>query len=144
MSNRAEWDSPDYEPKKRADETSQQILGSETSRRFHDLMDAAMLVSFFKYGAAGDAYPHKVDALASMKKRLQAYGETGNVEYLVDAANFLMLEFMFPKHPKAHYKATDKDGSTGRVASNKRIYKKANQFANKDLADESEVPLFGP
>jgi hypothetical protein len=32
-------------------------------------------------------------------------------------ANFAMIEFMHPRHPQAHYKATDSDGSPGRVSA---------------------------
>ena len=33
----------------------------------------------------------------------------------MDVANFAMIEFMHPKHSKAFFKATDSDGSPGRV-----------------------------
>ena len=43
------------------------------------------------------------------------YNSTGNTEYLVDASNYLMFEFMYPQHPKAHFKATDSKDSAGIV-----------------------------
>ena len=46
---------------------------------------------------------------------LKKYNSTGNTEYLVDAANYLMFEFMYPQHPKAHFKATDSKDSAGIV-----------------------------
>ena len=33
----------------------------------------------------------------------------------MDAANYLMFEFMYPQHPKAHFKATDSKDSSGIV-----------------------------
>lgn len=62
----------------------------------------------------------------------------GNTEYLVDAANFLMIEFMHPAHPKAHYRATDKEGSPGREAYNDIYECKGVQYKNTDLATATE------
>ena len=56
---------------------------------------------------AVEAYPHKVDAIASLRKRLHLYEETGNAEYLVDVANFAMIEFMHPSHEAYHDYPTD-------------------------------------
>lgn len=88
---------------------------TEWSRDFIEGMLARMTVSFFKYGALADAYPHDVDAVASLKKRLEKYEEDGNVEWLMDVANFAMIEFMRPRHPDAHYTPQDSDTSPGRV-----------------------------
>jgi len=72
-----------------------------------------MCVSFFKYGLVEKGYPDKVDAIGSLEKRLENYKNTGNTEWLMDVANFAMIEYMRPRHPKAHFKATDGD-TTGR------------------------------
>lgn len=74
-----------------------------------------MSVSFHKYGPVAEAYPGKVNAVDSLVKRLDRYRETGNTEWLMDVANFAMIEFMHPAHPKAHYRATDSRESPGRV-----------------------------
>lgn len=95
-------------------QTTDEILSTEFSPRFIDLMKARMVMSFYKYGLLSEAYPHKVDAMASCTDRLRKYAETGNTEYLVDAANFAMIEFLHPRHPNAHFEATDDDGSPGR------------------------------
>jgi hypothetical protein len=89
------------------------VPASEFSDRYVDLMYKAMCMSYFKYGKVADAYPEKVDAIASLEKRLQKYKETGNTEWLVDVGNFAMIEFMRPRHPKAHFAGTDQD-TTGR------------------------------
>lgn len=117
------------------------VLATEFSDEFVHKMQNAMCVSFYKYGALAEAYPSKLDAVASLKLRLDKYAETGNTEYLVDAANFAMIEFMRPRHPKAHYKATDADGSPGRVALNAAIYDAPMQYANRDIADADEKPF---
>lgn len=94
----------------------QRILLTEFSHEFVDKMQNAMCVSFYKYGAVKNAYPVNADAIKSLHKRLEMYAETGNTEYLVDVANFAMIEFMHPAHPQAHYTATDSDGSPGRYS----------------------------
>lgn len=73
-----------------------------------------MGVSFHKYGFAMHARQNGVNILDSMETRLQRYRDTGNTEWLIDAANFLMMEFMDPAHPDAHYRPTDSDESPGR------------------------------
>jgi hypothetical protein len=89
---------------------------SEVSEPFIEGMRNRMAMSFYKYGRVADAYPHKVNALESLRKRLEKYEETGNTEWLIDAANFAMIEFMCPAHVKAHYKPTDSGESPGRAA----------------------------
>lgn len=96
----------------------------ESSGQFHQGMVDRMDISFFKYGAVRDAYPAKVDAIGSMRDRLQLYinggtvkgqrVEPGNTEYLMDVANFAMIEFMTPRHPQAFFKPTDDSESPGR------------------------------
>ena len=94
---------------------------SEVDPVFLQGMANRMAVSFFKYGPAADGYPHVISALDSLRQRLSAYCETGNTEYLIDAANFAMIEFMLPAHPGAHFRATDSDGSPGRVANGGQV-----------------------
>jgi hypothetical protein len=91
------------------------VPASEFSQTFAQGMADRMAVSFCKYGKVADAYPHKVDAVESLKKRLARYEETGNTEWLMDVANFAMIEFMCPRHPEAHYRPTDSRESPGRV-----------------------------
>ena len=85
---------------------------SEYSQTFWQRMKQAMAMSFHKYGAVASAYPHKVNAVSSLEHRLQLYKDTGNKDYLVDVANFAMIEFMHPAHESAH--DTPTDGGEGR------------------------------
>lgn len=96
--------------------TIPEILKTEFSEQFVQGMRDRMVMSFYKYGYVTDAYPEKVDALNSLMMRLEKYAETGNTEFLMDAANFAMIEFMFPRHEAAHFKPTDDDESPGRRA----------------------------
>lgn len=104
-----------------------EILGklkSQYSERFWSGMKARMEMSYFKYGDVKDA--KNTDALASLTQRINKYRETGNTEFLMDAANFAMIEFMFPKHPSAHFEATDSDQSPGITSIHGRIHSDPN------------------
>lgn len=91
-------------------------LSREYSREFDELRRNRVEMSFYKYGPAAENYGKGYSkAIPSMKKCLDKYNETGNTEYLVDAANYIMFEFMFPQHPKAHFRATGSEESAGVV-----------------------------
>lgn len=86
---------------------------SEVSVKFLQGMADRMGTSFYKYGPVADNARHHTDTEANLKKRLAKYEETGNTEWLMDVANFAMIEFMFPMHPKAHYRPTTEKESPG-------------------------------
>ena len=96
-------------------------------------MAARMAISFEKYGDYREAYPHRLDALASCDLRIQKYRNTGNTEYLVDAANFLMIEFMAPRVQHAHFTPTDADGSPGRVWNSGSVNDHANTTSRENM-----------
>jgi len=87
-------------------------------------------VSYHKYGPVAVAYPSRADALRSLEQRLAKYRETGNTEWLMDVANFAMIEYMHPSHPNAHFRATDTDESPGRI---NRAFGQPTQSKNKDM-----------
>jgi hypothetical protein len=91
---------------------------TEVSVQFLQGMADRMAVSFHKYGPIVKAYPDDVDAIASLKKRLERYEEDGNTEWLQDVANFAMIEFMLPRHPQAHFDAEAR--SIGRMRTDGR------------------------
>lgn len=133
---RAPWDDPDYTFPIQQSETLK-ILRTEFSEKFVALMKNRMLVSYHRYGNVADAMipkkdgPRKtIDAIESAIIRIRKYEQTGNVEFLVDASNFLMMEFMYPSHVNGHFEATDSDQSPGRVeASSGEIV----PYSNRDL-----------
>jgi hypothetical protein len=88
------------------------IPETEFSPAFVQGMADRMAVSYCKYGAVKDA--GKVDKIASLRARLERYERDGNTEWLMDVANFAMIEFMHPRHPEAHFEATDSKASPGR------------------------------
>lgn len=87
----------------------------EISEEFIQGMRNRMITSFYKYGPIANAYPNKVFAVESLLVRIDKYLDTGNTEWLMDAANFAMIEFMHPSHPEAHFRATSAEESPGRV-----------------------------
>lgn len=97
-------------------QTPNPVPASEVSEPFIQGMRDRMTISYYKYGLVADAYPDKINAIASLKARLLKYEETGNTEWLIDVSNFAMIEFMCPKHPNAHFSGTDDDASPGRVS----------------------------
>lgn len=104
---------------------------SEYSHEFIQGMLDRMAMSYHKYGPVKDVYPFHVDATKSLHDRLRLYGQTGNTEFLMDAANFAMIEFMHPSHPLAHFKPTDADQSPGRRTASGR----ATHKSNKEIAE---------
>ena len=93
------------------------VLATEFDEDFVQGMRDRMVVSFYKYGPLVSAFPDKVSALASLQDRLRLYSQTKNKEYLIDAANFCMIEFMAPSVEGAFFAGTDDDGSPGRRSS---------------------------
>lgn len=102
---------------------------SEFSEDFADGMRKRMAVSFHKYGLVKDGAA-VIDCIDCLKQRLNNYLLDGNTEWLMDVANFAMMEFMFPSHPKAHFRATDSDESPGRKSASTGH---ASAKANKDI-----------
>lgn len=92
------------------------IIKDEYSEKFDDLRKKMMIVGHYKYGPVRENLNSRlVQIIPTLEKRLKAYKETGNTEFLADIANFAMMEFMYPQHPKAHYKPTDSSESPGIV-----------------------------
>jgi hypothetical protein len=74
--------------------------------RFNFLMNNRMIMGMFRYGPrlAKKLHPYYIN---SAKRRIEIYMETGNTESLIDAANFLRMEFETPLHPEAHFQSID-------------------------------------
>ena len=75
--------------------------------RFEKEMRNRLLMGAFRYGVVRSGTSMAVDYSSSALKKLEAYRQDGNREHLVDAANYLLLEYRFPGHPSAHFKAVD-------------------------------------
>lgn len=96
-------------------------MKEEYSERFDELRKNRVEVSFYKYGSAKKNFKTgNVQAIPTLERCLKKYQETGNTEYLCDAANYAMFEFMYPQHPKAHFRATDSSESAGIVGMSEK------------------------
>ena len=91
------------------------LVASEFNEQFIQGMSDRMSMSYYKYGPVRQAFPKLVDAIQTLKLKLLEYEETGNTEFLIDVANYAMIEFTLPKHLNAHFKATDNKDSKGRL-----------------------------
>lgn len=67
----------------------------------------------YKYGWMKNTYPELAQAVKEIEPRLKKYLETGNTEWLIDVANFAMIEFMYPSISGAAFRGTDSDESPG-------------------------------
>ncbi len=104
-----------YEQRNQVVRSAMAIPDTEWSMQFLQGMVDRMGLSWIKYGLVAEWFPKNLNALECLQLRLAKYAETGNTEYLMDAANFAMIEFMHPRNPNAFFKPTDSDGSPGRV-----------------------------
>ena len=90
------------------------LPATEYSNQFDVLRKNRVAVSFYKYGTAKKNFgDHLVNALETMQLCIDKYKSTGNTEYLCDAANYIMFEYMYPSVPGAYFKATSSEESAG-------------------------------
>ena len=93
--------------------TREEILKRDFSEEFITKMKNAIEMSHYKYGWANKTYPELAQAHKCIEQRIELYRKTHNKEYLVDVANFAMLEFLYPAYEDAKYVPTDSDKSCG-------------------------------
>ena len=88
----------------------------EYSERFDELRKNRVKTSYYKYGSVKINFGEKlVEAIPTAEVCIEMYRQTGNTEYLCDAANYLMFEFMYPQKEGAFFRATDSNESAGIV-----------------------------
>lgn len=82
---------------------------TEWCQEFEQLRRNRVLMAAFRYGPLAElkARSGRFDIMAGLIAKMEVYCRTGNTEALVDAANYLMLEFMTPSHPQAHFRGED-------------------------------------
>ena len=77
---------------------------------FFQAMINHCIVGYHRYGSFSRIGRHsKSDRLPldRLRECLGRYDRTGNLEYLIDMANYCMGEFTSPHHPKAHFRPID-------------------------------------
>ena len=94
-----------------------QVIGEEPELRDYlaalQLMANRMATSHFKYGNMSDQYPDSVHAVSGVGQRMVMYSQYGNTENCLDAANYAVIEYLFPSHKKAHFRAQAAHESPG-------------------------------
>lgn len=94
-------------------DTREEILQRDFSDEFIAKMKNAIETSHYKYGWASKTYPELAQAHKCIAERLELYYKTHNKDYLIDIANFAMLEYLYPEYSDAHYTPTDSNASPG-------------------------------
>lgn len=95
---------------------------SETLDRFIRRMVDRMIMSSYKYGPVTAESVKREAWDQNIALRLERFRDTGNTEWLVDAANFLVIMSTFPCHPAWHFASTGSEESPGIVVDGLRIH----------------------
>ena len=94
-------------------DTREEILKRDFSEEFITKMKNAIEMSHHKYGFMSKTYPELAQAYKCIHERLDLYIKTHNKDYLIDIANFAMIEYMYPSFKDAKYEPGDSDKSPG-------------------------------
>ena len=94
-------------------DTREEILKRDFSEEFITKMKNAIEMSHHKYGFMSKTYPELAQAYKCIQERLDLYIKTHNKDYLIDIANFAMIEYMHSMFSDAHYTPGDSDKSVG-------------------------------
>jgi hypothetical protein len=78
--------------------------------KFLQMMVNRLIVGRYRHGKNTS----KQKYLNRLKGAITHYEETGNQEFLLDAANYALLEAHHPSLPNAHFKHSDSQGRTQR------------------------------
>lgn len=90
-------------------------INKEYSDEIDRLRKNRVWVSFYKYGPARVNFGEGlVKAKNSAEMCIAKYEKTKNREYLIDAMNYLMFEFMYPSLEGTYFRATDSSESAGK------------------------------
>ena len=71
------------------------------------LMKNRMVMGGYRYGPLKSQKKRAFDNIADVKRRLELYEETGNMEHLVDAANITIIECLKKNHKNFHFESID-------------------------------------
>lgn len=89
-------------------------IKEEYSEEVDRLRRNRVKVSYYKYGSAKENFGKKyVDAIKSHDMCIKKYQETKNKEYILDAMNYLMFEYMYPHMEGVFFRATESSESAG-------------------------------
>jgi hypothetical protein len=90
------------------------VEDKEYSHKADELRLNRVKTSFYKYGPAKINFGDRlVNTLESHDLCIEKYKKTKNTEYLLDAMNYLMFEYMYPQEDGAFFEATNSGESAG-------------------------------
>jgi hypothetical protein len=82
-------------------------------QQFMQLMANRLAVGAFRHQEGKDEFGHpSQDYFKRLKKIIKKFEDTGNLELLVDVADYCALEFYNSLHPNQHFKSEDSNGRT--------------------------------
>lgn len=87
---------------------------TEWCHEFERLCRNRMFMGGLRYGRLGAPGKPQFDRCKDIKRRVSLYENSGNLEYLVDAANLCQCEFVEGDHPDKHFAAEDDGEHTER------------------------------
>jgi len=76
------------------------------------LAKARLTMGTYRYGTSDNH--SRYDYRARLDTKLEAYDQTGNQEFLIDALNYCVLEFMHPNRTDVYFKAEDDNNHSNR------------------------------
>lgn len=71
------------------------------------LMKNRMIMGGYRYGPTKFQKRQEFDNITDIRRRLDLYEKTGNMEHLVDAANITIIECLKKNHPNFHFSSID-------------------------------------
>lgn len=95
-------------------ETLDSLNETEWSKEFETHQRNRLIMGRFRYGLFNRTTETNYNRTKDSIRRIKEYEKTGNLEYLVDAANMLMIEYEHSSHPNKHFEATD-DGQHAKI-----------------------------
>lgn len=95
---------------------------TEWSSEFEQLCRNRLIMAALRYGLLEEKKRSgsKWDLLGAITEKIKLYSQTGNTEYLVDAANYCQLEFVCGQHPNKHFHALDDHHNHCKLKSHKK------------------------
>ena len=64
-------------------------------------------IGSYRYGTFKEKVYPRYFGIHACNKKIEAYKRTGNLEFIIDAINCLVIEFIYPGHKDAYFKAED-------------------------------------
>lgn len=97
-----------------------ELLETEWSSEFETLMRNRLVMGALRYGRLGVPGKPQFDRVEYIQRKCRKYGETYNLEALVDIANLALVEFVEGDHPNRHFNSLGDGVEHAKVKTNLR------------------------